>query len=449
MNKVIQKLNLFIFSISFLSLFSRAIFAISQFVATFFAVSFFTSENQALYFLFLSILSIQIIFELGLSQVLVILISGAQRSLNFQNSKLTDQAVEIIIFGVQRFLKISLSYFIITLIFAFFILYVINNNLHIYEWLPSWLLLLTIYTIRLFLILIESIIEGIGGIYTVLVGRIIYYLVFIFSFGLASYFGLELWSIGIAWAAAIMSGFAIHMSRHKKMFGYIYQKTAESFTEAGTDRVGAASTSSFYGKVSITWIASYAISNAPLLIAYTVANDKIVTSLGIAIQISAIIGVIAAAVSSPHVSSASHRHSTGDVTGFISQFKIIIRRVVAALFFTSLACLVAPIALQRCFSDQWPAAAPAGVELLPFLASAIIYAYMACIGQFFRATKREVFGYPLAASATITLAGMTFVASSEDLFLLGVAQLLSPLLIILPLTFFKHHQLIAQKDFMR
>jgi len=450
MSKLIQKLISFMSSISFLSLFSRAVFAISQFVATFFAVSFFASENQALYFLFLSILSIQIIFELGLSQVLVVLISGAQSSLNSQNPKLTEEAVEIIIFGVRKFLKISVNYFVIALIVSFFMLYIINNNIHISDWFPSWIFLLTIYTFRLFLILIESIIEGIGGICTVLFGRVIYYSIFIFSFGLASYFKLELWSVGIAWATAITSGFAIHMSRQKKLFGYIYKKSAESLAVTETDRGGGGPSSShFYGKVSVTWIASYAISNAPLLVAYSVANDRIVTSLGIAIQISAIIGVIAAAVSSPHVSSASHRHSTGDIPGFISQFKIIISRVVAALFFTSLACIGVPIALQRYFSDHWPAAAPAGNELLPFLASAIIYAYMACIGQFFRATKREVFGYPLAASAIITLIGMTFVASADDLFLLGVAQLLSPLLIILPLAFFKHHQLITQKDFMK
>jgi hypothetical protein len=448
MNKLIQKLYLFIFSISFLSLFSRAIFAISQFSATFFAVSFFTNENQALYFLFLSILSIQIIFELGLSQVLVILISGSQKSLDFKNPKLTEESIKIIIFGVLKFIKISFTYFISAFIIAFFIFQLINNKLLISEWLPSWIFLLTIYTFRLFLILIESIIEGIGGIYTVLFVRIIYYFIFIISFGLASYLGLELWSIGIAWTAAITSGFIIHMSRQKYIFGYIYKKTGESFAGTNRDHGGGASTSSFYGKVSITWIASYAISNAPLLIAYTAANDKIVTSLGISIQISAIIGVIAAAVSSPHVSSVSHRYSIGDFRGFVSQFRIIFRRVITALFFTSLVCVGAPIGLQRYFSDQWPATAPAGVELLPFLASAIIYAYMACIGQFFRATKQEVFGFPLAASAIITLAGMTFVASSEDLFLLGCAQLLSPLLIILPLTLSKHRLLIARKDFI-
>jgi hypothetical protein len=449
MNKLIKKLTIFVFSISFLSLFSRAIFAISQFCATFFAVSFFTNENQALYFIFLSILSIQIIFELGLSQVLVILISGSQKTLDFLNPKITDETIRIVIFGFIKFLKISTIYFTVAFIIAFFIFQVINNKLLISEWIAPWILLLTIYTFRLFLIFIESIIEGIGGIYTVLLSRIIYYFIFIISFGLSSYIGLELWSIGIAWTSAITSGFIILITGQKKIFGYIYKKAAERLADTNRDHGGDASILSFYSKVSITWIASYAISNAPLLIAYTVANDKIVTSLGIAIQISAIIGVIAAAVSSPHVSSVSHRHSMGDITGFLIQFKLVFRRVIAALFFTSLLCVGAPIGLQRYFSAHWPAAAPAGIELLPFLASAVIYAYMACIGQFFRATKQEVFGYPLAASAIITLAGMMFVASSEDLFLLGCAQLLSPLLIILPLTLFKHRILIAQRDFVR
>ncbi|WP_373476301.1 hypothetical protein [Sphingorhabdus sp.] len=446
MNNLIKNAKSFILSVSFLSLMSRSLFAISQFLATFFAIAFFSNEQQAMYFLFLSILSIQTIFELGISQVIVILIS---RSHNFTNGRqylIQSDTSDIIFFGFSKFKNISIAYFVMAMLLAFGTIYLNQETPNFIIWFAPWALLLSIYTLRLFLILLESIVEGFGRIADVLIVRSIYYSVFIVAFGIASYTGLQLWSLAVAWASAILTGFLLNSMRHSELLRLSWDTIKAAGENSASARSYEVTASRFHGKVSVTWVASYAISSLPLLIAYTIASDGVVTSLGVASQISAIIGVIAAAISSPHISAASNRHSKGDSIGFIRQFKRTLGRTLVATILTAVACFSLPIILRYQFYDRWPESIPSSTELLPFLASALIYSYMACVGQFFRSTQREVFNFPLVASAVVTVGGMAVAASTGSLLLLGIAQLIGPVLIILPVTLIKHHQLISQKD---
>lgn len=443
MSNIINGVKSFIFDATFLSLTARSLFVISQFSATFFVVIFFSANQQALYFLFLSILAIQVIFELGLSQVLVILISRSRSSSAVSDGFLNSDTADAIAFGIRKFFRISILYFITAMIIAFIVLYISQGLKNISDWFYPWLTILTIYSLRLFLILIESIFEGFGKIADVLQVRSFYYLLFIPIFALASYMGLQLWSFAIAWGAVIVTGFSMNYLRHGDLLRLSWSRMLASDNGHSSRGTYKTAVSKFHGKVSVTWIASYAISNLPLLIAYMVSNDRLVTSLGIASQVSAIIGVLAAAISSPHISTASNRHSSGDHHGFITQFKMTLNRTMLATVLCATAGIVLSLMLHHYLADTLPKSSPTSLELLPFVASAVIYSYMACVGQFFRSMQNEVFNTPLVGSAVVTVVGMAAAASSGNLLLLGVAQLLGPVLIILPITLIRHQQLIS------
>lgn len=449
MNNFLNGVKSFIFDTTFLSLIARALFSISQFSATFFVVIFFSTNQQALYFLFLSILAIQVIFELGLSQVIVIMISRSRSSSGEIDNFLNSNTVDAISFGIRKFFRITILYFITAMIIAFIVLYIDQGLKDITQWLYPWLLILFIYSLRLFLILIEAIIEGFGKIADVLQVRSFYYLLFIPVFALASYMGLQLWSFAIAWGSVIVAGFSMNFLRHGELLRLSWYKMLDAENGRSGNTSLKPAVSKFHGKVSVTWMASYAISNLPLLIAYIVSNDRLVTSLGIASQVSAIIGVLAAAISSPHIATASNRHSSGDQLGFIKQFKRTLHRTMITTALCATTCIILSLTLHHYLAETLPKSSPTSIELLPFVASALIYSYMACVGQFFRSMQEEVFNIPLAGSAVVTVIGMATTASSGNLLLLGMAQLLGPVLIILPFTLIRHQQLIAQKDYLK
>lgn len=446
MNNLVRSTKYFVSGVDFLSLTSRALFALSQFSATFFVLAFFPIKLQAIYFLFLAIISVQTIFELGLSQVIIIRLSSKLCSADKSGYVLENDLANIILFGLRKFIYISIWYFITAMILAAGLMHTSDDAPNLIGWLAPWVFLLCVYTLRLFLVFLESILEGFGNILDILAVRSVYYIAFILSFGISSYTGLELWSLGLAWATSIMTGFILYLTQHRGLLRSCWGNIIAMREDSATARSSEVAMSRFHGKVSVTWVASYAISNLPLLITYTIASEKLVTSLGVASQIAAIIGVIAAAISSPHISTASNRHSKGDAIGFVRQFKGVLSRTLGATVLTATACFSLPTIIRYYFPDRWSVSMPTSIELLPFLASALIYTYMACVGQFYRSTQHEVFNFPLVLSALVTLGGMVVAASDGSLLLLGIAQLIGPALVVLPLTLVKHYQLISQKD---
>jgi hypothetical protein len=419
----------------FHSIISRIIFASTQVLATIFCIRNFSVIEQGIYFTFLAILSLQIIFELGVSQVTVFMISRSSEG-DFRNLS-SPESVRIVKRFFDQYLKIAMFFFPIA---SFAGIIVIGNanesELDGVFWLVPWIMATFIYTIRFFLIFFESILEGAGGIEKVIKARSVSQIIWIAVFILSSTAEYPLFSLSFSMLCFIICSSMIYRKMLIEIISTVWSTRNSSINvESTSDH------QRFQSRVSGTWIASFCISNLPLPIAFALGTPGFAAKLGVAMQFGAVVGVVSAALSSPWMARASALAAADMKDEFLSIFNKTVWLASAAGVLTAVVGLSAIIILQLPYFADFQTKIPGPAEVAPFILSSVIYSYMAVIGLFFRARGDEVFTFPLVLSALVNLSAFASLSYSSNLTVVGWASTTPAVLIILPLSILYHLKL--------
>lgn len=413
------------------SLTSRMIFAGTQFLSTALAAHFLEIYELGYYFSFISILALFVIFELGLSQVIVISIASASVNSNKGHVE-NEQISSAVKAGFRQYIIAMVSFLIFITIGGFLFLNFAHagDNISLYQgaWILPWILAVSAYGLRFILVFIESWIEGTGGIAEVITTRSIAQLVWICTFLLSLISGLHLYVIGLSYL--VLVGFSVYCYRLHMPDLIAVLRSARPSSDA--ERMRPVPLASFQKQVSLTWIASYAITNIPVLVGFALLGAADAAKLGIALQIGAAIGVLSAALTTPRMALASRHEAEGRTEEFAQLFLSTLTISAAAAILAAIAGMILVISVPL-LSAELQAKLPTPVEALPFVLASLCYAFMASVAVFSRATLREVFAYPLGIAAVMSVAGSVFLAHPAGILGLGLAQLLPALLVVTPI----------------
>lgn len=418
------------------SLMSRVFFSASQFIATLFVVVRFTTEQQGVYFTFLAILSIQFIFELGLSQVVVTSISRIQ-SVTGNLGTISPATVGIIRSSFKQYGRFAVLFFCVsTLAGVAFMWPKSTSTVTVWHLMIPWIFSTCAYSARFLIIWIEAIEEGNGGIARIILVRSIAQIIWILTFIGSTFFDNPLFAVPAATLTSVLVSLLLYRDATEQIYN-----AAFAGQPSPTDRQWRNDVRQFQGRMSMTWIASYCISNLPVPIMYAFGSPAFAGRLGVALQFGAVIGVVSASLSVPRIAKATAYLSTGQQSHFLSLFR-------ATLFTTGLASLgVAVIAILSVyligyvFSSQVSQKIPSVVEITPFIIASLTYSYMAIIALFYRSKQEEVFTTALTIVAFSSVITAIILAKSVNLFNIGLAFMLPVLLIILPISVYYHRKL--------
>ena len=270
----------------------------AQFGALALILIYFSSIEQGFYFAFVALIAIQSLLELGLSQVLVVFLAH-ERGQRVAPGADTDRAHVIARASLLEYLRLAAAFLLIVgaLGIIFFAWSWHANALPPYEWLGPWLALVTVSAMRLPLIWLEAVLEGLGWLSNVLVVRIVAHMAWLGAFWVSAHVGLGLLSLTVATLTLLLVSYLGHIHKYSALRALIARPAS-----VGVLMDWRQETQVMKRRVSGTWIASYIISSAPIPLALYILGPVQAGIIGIAFQFAAAIGVVTGALIGPRTS---------------------------------------------------------------------------------------------------------------------------------------------------
>lgn len=165
-----------------------------------------TITEQGYFYTFVSILAIQIFFELGLNQVIIQLVSHEAAYLQIKNGKIIgdpEKAAKLTgLVGLLRewYLYASFTFFIVASLLGWFFFNYRNHGIGINYWGTAWCLVVLFTSINLYLSPKLALVEGTGAIGEIarlrliqsIIGNILLWLMLLNDFGLFSTLAIPL-----------------------------------------------------------------------------------------------------------------------------------------------------------------------------------------------------------------------------------------------------------------
>tara|TARA_B110000003_G_scaffold164780_1_gene164739 strand:+ start:25014 stop:26378 length:1365 start_codon:yes stop_codon:yes gene_type:complete len=176
--------------------------SLQGFVAIFIIAYFIDLKTQGYLYTFVSLLSLQFVFELGLTQVIITFVAYEKNGLHkkepFVRGKYKNyiRFKNIASYAISWFTWASLGYFFVSLAIGFLIFYEPNEENNF--WFYPYLLLCFVSSIQVFCISIYAIKEGLSALDEVYKFRFIRTVLMIIFYGLLLMLGADLWSLSIA-----------------------------------------------------------------------------------------------------------------------------------------------------------------------------------------------------------------------------------------------------------
>ncbi len=194
-------------------------------ISVYFIYKYVNLETQGFISTFQSFLSLILIFELGLTQVLITFISHEKDEIRFNNqflkgtlSKL-NYIKEIFKFALKWYLGASLCLLFSSLIIGFLIFDSSSDNI---LWKFPWIIFVIFLSFNLFTFLFLSFMEGLGKLKDVYLLRFLYTVIFALSFWLFLYLDFNLWSLPLSYLISMIP-YLFFIYKYRKTFSQLHR----------------------------------------------------------------------------------------------------------------------------------------------------------------------------------------------------------------------------------
>ncbi len=419
--------------LALLSLGSKGAMTLAQFGATLLVLDQLTPSEQGYYYSFVALVAIQTLFELGLSQVLIVFLAHEARGhAESKRRRITFRARAFARASFSQFARLSLTYALAVGLggWCFFAFARAAHEAEVVDWLVPWFTLVACYSFRLLLIWLEAVLEGMGLIADVLTVRIVAHVAWLTAFALCVTRGLQLHSLAVATAALFLSSL-IAYGRHASLFLRLMRPIPAANPRPTADWRGESR--SLQWRVSGSWISGYLISGTPVPLVLSLVGAAQAGQLGVALQFAAAVGVVAAAMTSPRLALASRLMANGDVEGYRNLLRRTMRSALASGGAVAVAALAVLSALQALRPEMAPQLPPLGATSL-LLVAALVNCAMSCVAVFARAQKRELFALTLFGVALLTTGGTLSAQGAGGITTIAALHAAGALLFTLPST---------------
>lgn len=183
---------------------------VSGFFTLFLIVRFLNADEQGYYYTFASILAMQVIFELGMSYVVMQFASHEMANLKWISDDTIDgdatakSRLKSLVLLVMKWYGIIAAFIIFFILPAGFIFFSLNNKLSTVEWQIPWIWLVVSASVNIYLMPLMSLLEGCGRIAEVARLRMIQNIV-----GSIAAWAVLVGGGGLFAAAVLNTGFAL------------------------------------------------------------------------------------------------------------------------------------------------------------------------------------------------------------------------------------------------
>ena len=224
-----------------------------------------TLQEQGVFYVFLSLVALQWVLELGVSTNLVQYLSATSN----ENDKVAAVKLAAIYYLIAALILI-----VSLLSLAHFIIVDVDKN----EWYPQWFLLVCLAPFNLLSTLLVSVKEGLGNWGRAYFIKLISSLVYAMTLILCLYSGLKLWSLSVALIMLIVTTVVLS---GRSILEYVIHAL---FSGVGIKNV-LTETSAFQGKLIAVWLIGYFYWNAFILATSRIIGIEFSGQLGMAMVV--------------------------------------------------------------------------------------------------------------------------------------------------------------------
>jgi O-antigen/teichoic acid export membrane protein len=380
---------------------TKVITLITGLITTFLIVKNLSDSVQGIYYLFLSLISLQVFAEMGLNYALIQIVSHEKIHLKWVNGVLNGdedakkRLIQIFKYAM-RWYAYGSSIFIILMIPGG-MLFISNKNLFDFHLTIIWTVLIVSTGAAFFLNAIFSILEGCNKIKSIALIRstqqIIYSIVLWLGFGS----GLQLYSMAIANLALVSVGcFLVYIS-FKKFIIEMFRVKLKFYDQSIMHEI-----KKYQRKLSFSWISGYLAYQAVIPIVFHSLGAISAGKFGMSMQImSAINGLTIVWISAvaPKMGGLIAKHNYGDLN---SVFYKNLRKSTISLFTTIVIAIFIyklDISLVNLFRSRL---VNQGMLLLMIIAM-ILNHYTFAFAAYMRAFKKEPLLYVSILAGVLTV----------------------------------------------
>lgn len=409
-------------------------------------VHFFSGAQQGLYFTFLALLGLHIVFDLGVSFTVTQWIAQERAQVEEPNGTAAVRVaaspakVRVALLAaraVRQVCALACVFFVAILCVG---LWLFANDAQVArsEWLVPWMLVAACTSLRLMLLTLEGILEGLGKVGFVAQTRLA---------GLVAG-TLALWAVivgggglyGVAASAAL--AFLVPAAVYVRHYGPLLRDLAATAAGAGHTFSWRREVWPFQWRYAATMLSSFLVANLfnPAVYYYQGAEAAGRFGLGMSIA-QAVAGFMSVWLNCkvPLISSLTADGRYGELHALFRSTK----QSAAAVAFLAGAAAMMMIRLLAFLDPALDARIPPAGTLLVLLAGAVLQQYILTVAVFARAQKREPLLVPSLLVACATPCLLALLVPLHGALGAAVSYLLPVLLISAPFSYFTNRRVAA------
>lgn len=423
--------------VALLSLISKVAMTAAQFGAAALVLVYFSPIEQGYYYAFIAIIAIQSLFELGLNQVLVVFLAHERGSRSDPGAD-SQRARTIANASLRDYARLAAAFLLIVGVIGagFFAWPNQMVGLAASDWAIPWLALVIASTLKLPLMWLEAVLEGLGWLPQVLIVRTLAHLTWLGGLWVGAHAGLGLLSLAIATLMMLIVSYTGHAQRYRDLITLLRSSNDDQMPMDWRKE-----TRVMRRRVSGTWIASYIISSTPIPLTLSILGPAQAGLVGIAFQFAAAIGVITGALIGPRISEAARLVAENAGTAYNRLLRLTMKQTLSAGMFVALTAIIV-LEMGPSLRPEYASRVPSNWVTVPLLIAAIINSTLSCVAVFARARKQEMFIRPLFAVAAITAIGTLLAQGAGGTTAISLLHLGAAILVTAPSVFAAFRSLI-------
>ncbi|HJW57960.1 MAG TPA: hypothetical protein VJ577_22095 [Burkholderiaceae bacterium] len=417
----------------------RAWQLLSGLLSLFFVTSFYSAEVQGYYFTFVSLLTIQTVFELGITYVITTVTAHEMVGTSWKPFDAAPPPRDVAsrlsaLFHViwRRALKLVIGFILVVTVLGFMVMRTEKASAH-HEWVTPWVLVVAFYGLKICITLFEGFLEGMSQVKLVARTRLFSSLATSVTLWAGISAGAGLYAVAISAAISVAVSLMIYRCKFLPLALRLYRH--EERPPAA--KIWDSKTQSFQTRMAISWICGYVVFQTLVPIAFYFLGAVEAGRIGLSLSLCSAVTAIGSAWIGPKVPELSRLAKELN----LDALKECLRRMLKEVGSVNL-LLVVLIAVGNevvpLFSTKLADRLPNGSTLLILLIATVANQYITVIATFSRSFKIDPFAWPTAFSACVSILLGIYLTRTMGATGAAAAYGLSMLVGLFPFSVYRH-----------
>nr|WP_297383160.1 hypothetical protein [uncultured Roseateles sp.] len=417
----------------------RAWQLLSGLLGLFFVTGFYSAEIQGYYFTFVSLLTIQTVFELGITYVITTVTAHEMASSTWTPADKLPPPADLAarlsaLFHVvrQRAVRLVVGFFVVASVVGILVMHTDKTTPN-GEWITPWILVVAFYGLKICITLFEGFLEGMSQVGQVARTRLFSAIAMSVTLWAGIVVGAGLYAVAISAAVSVVVSLWIYRQRFLPLALLLHRHGDRA---PGT-LVWNPETQSFQTRMAISWICGYVVFQTLVPMAFHFLGSVEAGRIGLSLSLCSAVTAIGSAWIGPKVPELSRLAKELDLAALRQRLHRMLKEVgsvnLLLVVLIAVGHEVAPLVSPK-LADRLPETS----TLLILLVATVTNQYITVIATFSRAFKIDPFAWPTALSALVSLLLGVMLTRSMGATGTAAAYCLSMLAGLFPFSVYRH-----------